>query len=91
VADSNITVNITIHDPTHGWVDCPLQNSEYGICVAHDFLHPPTRPNQPGMKCPEDISSTEYIHEEGEQAGLCMYAIPSQCPLRAGAVRISGV
>jgi hypothetical protein len=85
VADSKITVNITTHDPTHGWVDCPLQDREYGICVAHDFLHPSTRPNQSGMKCPEGFDV-----EAGPMEGLYIYRIPDACPLRKGPVVVEG-
>jgi len=82
---TKIVVDITGHDVTEPWFSCPLRNSEYGRCVAHAFLHPPTRSNEPGMKCPEDFDV-----EEGPMAGLCIYRIPDACPLRKGPVVVEG-
>lgn len=82
---AKIIVDITGHDVTEPWFPCPLRNSEYGVCVAHEFLHPPTKPNQRGMKCLQDVDI-----EEGPMAGLCIYVIPDACPLRKGPVVVEG-
>ena len=79
---NKITVDITGPSPDTPWVDCPLQSGDYGICVAHDFLHPQTAPNQRGLRCPESRAL--------DRAGQYSYRIPDACPLRKGPVVVEG-
>jgi hypothetical protein len=76
-----IVVDITGRDPAYPTVECPLRDSEFGVCMAHGFLHPPTRPNQPGLDCPVGVETDD---------GMYLYLIPDECPLRKGPLSVKG-
>ncbi len=74
-----ITVDVAGHDPGYPSMECPLRNSEYGHCQAHSFL----RPGAKEMECPVGVEV-----EDGPTAGMYLYLIPAECPLRKGSLSI---
>jgi len=76
-----LTVDITGHDAGYPSIDCPLRNTEYGHCQAHSFLHPTANT----MECPVGAEV-----EDGPTAGMYLYLVPAECPLRKGPVSVKG-